>query len=181
MEMTPPVELFDYGIYTECSDVRAHVGVLAKMVFVFPTRNAISAVEEHNPKLVFGFQSGVSAPTASGWLIALELIRDLRTIPVKSNWSGWYGWTDNLSTTQKGQRAVELVLQMLRLGRLPIWLDNVEDDPRQNIQIKGTDIVVYAHKRIQVKCDFRAGPKSIPGCTGNIFIQKSERNPLRLN
>jgi hypothetical protein len=178
METMKPVELFDYGIYTEHSDIRAHVGVLSKSVFVFQTQNAITAIEDHKPKLAFGFQTGISTPTASGWLVALEWIKDLRTIPVKTSWSGWKGWTEAISTTERGSRAVELVLQMMHLGRFPLWLRDVQDAPRQSIQIKGTDIVIFAHKRVQVKCDFKAGPKSIPGCTGNLFIQKSERNPM---
>ncbi len=34
-------DLFEYGIHTEGSDVRAHVSVLNKTIYVFPTRNGV--------------------------------------------------------------------------------------------------------------------------------------------
>lgn len=64
----------------------------------------------------------------------------------------------------------------MKIGRFPFWIDAKEDE-RQGVQIKGTDVVVFCNQRIQVKCDYKAGPK--PEGTGNVFLQKSESNPLK--
>ena len=71
---------------------------------------------------------------------------------------------------------MEAVLDSMRLGRFPLWVDAAEED-RENIQLKGMDIVLFCRKRIQVKCDYRSGDR--PLGTGNLFIQKAERNPLK--
>jgi hypothetical protein len=64
----------------------------------------------------------------------------------------------------------------MKRGRFPFWLDATEDE-RQNVQILGTDILVFARKKVQVKCDYKAGDK--PEGSGNLFLQRAERNPLR--
>ena len=56
------------------------------------------------------------------------------------------------------------------------WLDAAEDE-RENVQIQGTDILVFSRKRVQVKCDYRCGDR--PLGTGNVFLQRAERNPLK--
>ena len=41
-----------------------------------------------------------------------------------------------------------------------------------------TDLLVTASLRIQVKCDYRGGPRELGG-SGNLFLQTHECNPLR--
>jgi hypothetical protein len=72
--------------------------------------------------------------------------------------------------------AVLCVIAAMKRGRFPFWLDAAEDK-RENVQIQGTDIVVFCRKKVQVKCDYAAGDK--PNGTGNLFLQRAERNPLR--
>jgi hypothetical protein len=117
------------------------------------------------------FQSGVQGKTAEGWLVKIEWIEDVRRVRYQS-WGKWEMFIPTLSTTDKGKLAVECVLSAMRLGRFPMWIDASEDD-RENVQIHGTDILVFARKKVQVKCDYRAGE------TGNLFLQRAERNPLR--
>jgi hypothetical protein len=175
--METSVELFNHGILTENSDIRAHVGVLAKSVFVFQTADGIRAIEQYNPIVKPAFQPGVDGKTADGYLVKLEWIRDLRTRKL-AHWPVWDGWTDALSTSDKGVRAVRVICEMLKRAVFPLWIDGTYDDERKTIQIKGTDVVVFARKRIQVKCDYRAGTGH-PMCTGNVYLQFAERNPLK--
>jgi hypothetical protein len=165
-------QLFEYGIHTENSDVRAHVSGTNKTVYVFPTANGVKAVEVHEPPLRSAGQPGVVGRTAEGWLVKPEWIDDMREVKFRS-WAGWDEYLSTMSTTDKGKLAVRCVIDVMRLGRFPFWIDASEDD-RENVQIKGTDILVFARKRVQVKCDWRAGD------TGNLFLQRAERNPLRM-
>jgi len=57
-----------------------------------------------------------------------------------------------------------------------MWI-NAKESEQKDVQLRGTDILVACNKRIQVKCDYRSGKK--PNGTGNLFLQKSERNPFK--
>lgn len=168
-------ELFDYGIYTEASDIRAHVSVVNRSVYVFPTAQGIAAIERERPPLVSAYQEGVIGKTAEGWLVKVEWIADLRRLQFAS-WTGWEVMAPTHSTSDKGRAAVQCVIAAMRMGRFPFWLDATEDQ-REHVQIRGTDIVVFCRKKVQVKCDWRGGHQ--PQGTGNLFIQKAERNPLK--
>lgn len=169
-------ELFEYGIHTEASDIRAHVSVVHRSLYVFQTRNGVQAIAHHKPQLRPAYQNGVSGPTAEGWLVKPEWIPDLRTLPFIS-WDGWDKFNESMPTNEKGALAVQCTLEAMKRGRFPFWVNASEDD-RTNIQLKGTDILVFCRKRIQVKCDYRSG--HTPKGTGNLFLQKSERNPRKL-
>jgi hypothetical protein len=166
--MTP--ELFPHGIFEENSDIRAHVSVLEKIVYVFPTKNAINAIKVHDPVLKTAGQPGVDGPTAMGWLVRPDWVEDIRRVKFQS-WDRWGEFSESLPTGKKGKLAVECVIEIMRRGRFPFWIDATEDQ-RENIQISGTDILIFCKKRIQVKYDYPTGK------TGNLFLQKSERNPL---
>lgn len=171
-------ELFKYGIQTENSDIRAHVTVATKSIYVFPTQNGVRAIEEHKATLRFchAFQEGVSGPTAYGCCMPVEWIDDLRRLSFAS-WEGWAAFTPNLGTAQKGALAVQCVIAAMKLGHFPFWIKASEDE-RQEIQVKGTDIVVFCKQRIQVKCDASGGARR-DGGTGNLYLQTHERNPLK--
>jgi len=167
--------LFDYGIHTEDSDIRAHVSVVNKTVYVFPTRNGIDAIIEHNPQLRPAFQPGCEYITAEGWLIKPEWIKDIRELKFLS-WPEWTRFSQELSTSEKGCLAVKCVVSLIQKGRFPFWIE-AQESVSKNIQILGTDIIVACKKKIQVKCDYRAGQK--PNGSGNLFLQKSEINPFK--
>ena len=169
--MKPITELFEYGIHTEHSDIRAHVSVSNKTIYVFPTKNGVKAIEQNSPKLAPAYQDGVKGRTAEGWLVKRTWIEDLRLCKFHS-WPGWSEFNPALSTSRKGKLAVQCVKDLMRIGRFPFWLDASEDE-RENIQVSGTDILVFCRKKVQVKCDWKIGE------TGNLFLQKAERNPLR--
>ena len=170
------MELFDYGIQVEASDIRAHVSVVNKTIYVFQTRDGIEAIETFSPAIKIAFQPGVRGATATGWPVKIEWIKDVRKVRYHS-WPKWSKFSEKMNTSEKGKLAVECVVSAMKLGRFPFWID-AEESNRENVQIKGTDIVVFCRKRIQVKCDWRCGDK--PLGTGNVFLQKSERNPLKL-
>jgi len=169
------VSLFEYGIHTEGSDIRAHVSVVNRTIYAFPTKNGVDAVFRTPREKRFAGQPGVAGPTAEGWLVPVEDVEDLRRLRFES-WEGWTQFRDGLSTTRKGQLAVMCVLGAMKRGRFPFWLDATEDE-RHNVQILGTDVLVFCKKKVQVKCDFHAGEK--PRGTGHLFFQRAERNPLK--
>ena len=57
--MNAPPDLFEYGIHTEDSDVRAHVSVVDKSVYVFPTSNGVRAIEQNKPPVRPAYQNGL--------------------------------------------------------------------------------------------------------------------------
>lgn len=172
--MTCP-ELFEYGIQVEHSDIRAHVSVVNRTIYVFETYRGVEAIEKYKPERRMAFQPGVEYPTADGWLVKPEWIADLRRLKFHS-WGEWGSFNSSLSTSAKGALAVECVTDAIRAGRFPFWL-STEEDTRENIQIKGTDIVVFCRKKIQVKCDWKCG--DTPLGTGNLYLQRAERNPKK--
>lgn len=164
-------ELVEYGIHDEQSDIRAHVSPLDETIYVFPTINGIQAVEWYSPPLVDAKQPGVNGITARGWLVRPFWIIELREIHFQWRW--WQHYKDDFSTDRKGRYAVACVRACMRAGYFPIWFDAKEDNDR-NVQIAGTDLLIFCHKRIQVKCDTPSAR------TGNLFLQQAECNPRKL-
>lgn len=70
----PAGKLFEYGIQNETSDIRAHVSVVHKCIYVFRTAAAVAAIEKHKAKLktVSACQPGVEGITATGWPMPIE-------------------------------------------------------------------------------------------------------------
>lgn len=169
--------LVPYGIMEEKSDIRAHVGAFARRVFVFQTDVMRRLVKARKYPLVLAFQSWVDGATGEGHPVPITDVPDLRTLNFES-WN-WDSFPFNGSESAKGAAAVNIVVNLLRLGRFPLWI-SASNDERESVQVKGTDVVVFAKQLIQVKCDLKAGLKKHSlRCTGNLFIQTRERNPLR--
>lgn len=174
--METSVELFDYGIHNESSDIRAHVAVYAKTLFVFPTVCAVRVMEKYPLKPAF--QNGVNGPTAEGHCVVPSEIDGIRRLRISDE--RLVGFDEGLSTTDKGNRAVDIVSAFLKAGRFPLWLEG-EFVKEVDIQRTGTDLKVQGRWRIEVKCDFRASDMygiPHPRCTGRLFLQIRERNPL---
>jgi hypothetical protein len=176
--MNCPDFLFPYGIRTEQSDIRAHVAVLAQRILVFKTAEMLRVIEEKRFPSSLAFQSGINQPTAQGYLVPIKAVPDIRVLNFQSyNWNSFPPQT--ALTSSRGKAAVEVVCELLKHGRFPLWIE-AEEAEDKTIQIKGTDIIITANKRIQVKCDYCAGEKTwASGCTGNLFIQTAEINPLK--
>ena len=175
-------KLVDYGIHNEGSDIRAHVCVVAKTVYVYPTIEGVSVVQSgtYQKRTV---KTGAFV-TAEGYLVPPSKIRRCLPVNVKSLFDKYaIDFTDTQSV--KGKRAVDIVLHMLKIGYFPFFVatDEVKDEM---LQIQGTDIYVNAKMKIQVKCDFEGGEPKKPGergdrVTGNLFLQIAECNPYGYN
>jgi len=176
--MNCPDFLFPYGIQTEQSDIRAHVAVLARRILVFRTTEMLRAIEEKKFPSSLAFQLGINQPTAQGYLVPIKAVPDIRILNFQSyHWDSFPPQTAD--TSSRGKAAVEVVCELLKRGRFPLWIEAGETEDK-TIQINGTDIIVTANKRIQVKCDYCAGEKIwAAGCTGNLFIQTAEINPFK--
>lgn len=168
----PQADLFEHGIQTEKSDIRAHVSPLERQIYVFKTGEGVKAITKHNPRVVDGYQNGVVGRTASGWLVKPAWITDLRTLKFIS-WTGWEFYDPSWSTSEKGAFAISCVRALMEQGRFPIWIANAVEEQRREVQIAGTDILLFCKRHVQVKCDEPCGK------TGNLFLQKAERNPLK--
>lgn len=169
------IALREYGILTEQSDIRAHVSVACGIVYVFPTFRGIEAIRRYTPELRLAGQPGVSGPTGQGFLVKTEWIMDLVRVPFSEPF--WPCFDMEMSTSEKGSLAVEVVCFLMGEGKFPFWL-KAGETTNKDLQIRGTDIVVSCKKRVQVKCDWRGGDR--PKGSGNLFLQKAERNPLGL-
>lgn len=170
---TKPNYLVGYGVLNEKSDFRAHVGVLAQTVYVFPTASAVKAIQSGRYVGRPAFQTGYNGATAWGYPVPWRDIE--RIVPVWAKVAiESVGFHENDDTSTKGEKAVNVVAALLKAGwfPLPVTPSIIED---HDLQIAGLDISVRGNWRIQVKCDYRAG--SAKGCTGNLYLQTDEINP----
>ena len=168
-------QLVPYGIYEEKTDIRAHVSVAGKCVYVYPTKKGIEAIENGTYRKAPAYTGDIK--TAEGYLVPPKDIRMLRVIPIPQEIMDQAAFSESDTTTEKGSKAVRIVRWLLRNGKFPLWTEPglIED---HDLQVDGTDIIVSLHTRIQVKCDWKAG--SGPGCTGNLFLQVAECNPFQM-
>jgi hypothetical protein len=168
--------LFPSGIFTERSDIRVHVGVVARTLYVYrtPIAAALLAANPNRYQRADAGQNGVQGRTGEGYLVPVREVPDARCLPFHSY--DWSVFDPKDTTSEKGKKAVGVVTECLKRGRFPMFVDATESE-RSTLQIAGTDILVVHKTRIQVKCDWLAGDG--PGCTGNLYIQIAERNPLR--
>lgn len=172
--------LIRYGIQTDSSDWRAHVCVNAGMVYVFPTKLAAQLIEKNNYRLVEvpTYIGGQKIITARGYPVPVSDIPRITPVSV-ANVIEKVGFSKELSTTEKGDRAVKLVMRLLRLGWFPLpWDSGIVEGVE--MQVSGLDVIVTGRHSIQVKCDYEGGEpkKADPRVTGNLFLQVEECNPL---
>lgn len=177
--METSYKLADYGIFTEQSDIRAHVGPKAKTIYVYQTSAMREFVELNKYATKPAYQPGYSLPTASGYCVPIAEAPFIRRLQFESyDWSGFP--PSDAGTSEKGAAAVNVVCELLRRGRFPLWILSASESNDRSIQISGTDIVVVGKHKIQVKCDYLAAPKELGG-SGNLYIQIKERNPFGLH
>jgi len=173
-------DLVEYGIYQENSDVRVHVCPYVERVYVFPTQEGIRALEENDYKALNAYQDGVSGRTAIGYGVPPDDIQKCICVRVRRRVWAYLSFTRSASTSEKGGKAVRLVVGMIQRGMLPLPGRTTQDP---TMEIDGTDIVAHFEEQtlnIQVKCDFRGGHKELGGL-GGLFLQTHERNPRGLH
>ena len=173
-------KLHNYGIQNEESDLRAHVCVHIRRVYVFPTEEGRREIETGRWPKVSNGQDGVKGITAKGYLVPPSAIKGCTEVVTKKEDWEHADFKPDDNTSVKGDKAVRLVENTIRAGIFP-FLDKVlaiDSDVNFAIQIKGTDIIVHRRTYIQVKCDYNGGDSSLGG-TGNLYLQVAERNPLK--
>lgn len=173
MKPTGNTRLIDYGILNEKSDLRAHVCVLGKNVYVFPTASGIDAIMtgKYSSRNVFT----KNIKTATGYLVPPNDIENCEVYEIPDKWWRKVSFCETDTTTQKGDKAIRIVKNMIIRGMMPALKLNFKEITEKDLQIEGTDIIIHAKARIQVKCDYRGGK----GGTGNLFLQIQECNPFK--
>lgn len=170
--------LVDYGIQTEQSDLRAHVCVAVGLVYVFRTADALRVMQAGIAKGLYkprqATQPGASGATAQGYAVP---VADLSTVPIRAqHLIEAQAFNPQDSTTDKGRKAVAVVVELLGRGWFPLLSIRAQESADARIQVSGVDLLVSGQWRIQVKCDFYGGSR--PQGTGNLFLQTAERNPF---
>lgn len=170
------VDLVPYGIDEEVADMRAHVCVVAKRVYVFPVERLKEALSQKPYPCVPAYTEDVV--TAEGYLVPPDDIEGMCVFELIDKYWTHYRIVRSMPSSLKGKRAEQLVRNAINAGRIgiPAQATSVTD---LNEQIAGCDLYVQMNlKRVQVKCDFDGGHKAFGG-TGNLFIQISEANPFK--
>ena len=175
--------LVEYGILQEQSDLRVHVCPIVRRVYVYPTDEGRNVCLSGKWPKKPGFQEGVSGPTAEGFLVPPLAIPKCVALEVRNQAWKAAAFDAKDDTTTKGRKAVNFVAAMIRGGIFPLpYLSGcTQTELSEQVQIDGDDIIVVigaGRFHIQVKCDYRGGPKEMGG-TGNLFLQVAERNPLQ--
>lgn len=175
-------QLFEYGIQNEESDIRIHIGVVTRRAFVFSTNAGRNAIKDKTRDQSVNTYTG-KIVTAKGYPIPPDKIDDCLSILIppdifaEAKFSAGQ-WDEDTST--KGKRAIFVVREMLKRGLIPLNIQ-ISEVTDKDIQISGTDISVTGlRNKIQVKCDWAAGPR-YEGGTGNLFIQVAECNPYKMH
>lgn len=174
--MAGNTKLIEYGIQNEESDVRAHVCVLAKRVYIYETSAGRKAIDPLKHRPVEVKTKGIV--TAKGYLVPPQDIKGVRIVEIPASWSGFTRLnieaTD--STAIKGDKATLIVRGLIITNKFLLFPGVAKEVTDHVLQVKGVDIRVVMN--IQVKCDFRGGHKEYGG-TGNLFLQTMECNPFK--
>jgi|JI10StandDraft_1071094.scaffolds.fasta_scaffold950452_1 hypothetical protein len=179
--MLPPLKLVEHGIQNEQSDIRIHVCVIARRLYVFKTKNALKAIGTGLYKARPAYQNvkGASQQTAMGYVIPWNKIEGCTPVQLPEQLLKENPIHANDKLDVKGKNARVIAVKLLEEGRLPIPLNVSIVAENTKEQIEGTDLVADVKLRIQVKCDFKGGNRDLGG-TGNLYLQISEANPNKL-
>jgi len=180
---TPHVEnerLVEYGITTEQSDYRLHICFAEGYAYLYPTEAGREAVASGNHTVYRAYQPGVGGATALGVRVSPTEIPGCKRTPIPPKWLEYVNCQSNESTPIKGRKAVEIAVQLLKRGKLPIEL-RCNEACGVDLQISGVDLIVTSEVRIQVKCDYYGGLEPTKYPTAGLYLQTHERNPRGLH
>jgi len=171
------MKLHKYGIDDEQSDIRAHVSLPGRRITVYRTADMVALIAHNSYRQRTATQPGVDGVTALGWLVPIGDIQPQYVM--QSDCFPWDKWNhEEMDCAQKGDMAVVCVRAAILANKFPLWVcGHVNGD--KELDIQGTDIIVSARRRIQVKYDAPAYPRR-DGGTGNLYIQTHECNPLKM-
>lgn len=168
-------QLVNYGIQNEGSDYRCHVGYQVQRVYVFPTESGRRAVNTGLYSKIPVMTNGIT--TAEGYRIPISHIDGMKEIIIPIDVYTKWRITKDMRKSQMGLFATGIVVDMIRADLIPLPVA-IGPDPDLALQISGCDILINASLKLQVKCDWAAGNRSLGG-TGNVFLQVSECNPWK--
>ena len=167
-------QLVKYGIEEGKEDLRFHVGVTTKKVYVFEPKYVLEAIRTGRYETRFAYTGDIK--TADGYLIPPEDI-NCRVFNIPEDIFIEMNFDTKDDTSTKGEKALLVVRKMLSRGLISPILDTLIVDDEQ-LQRDGVDIIPIFAELYQVKCDWKAGPRSLGG-TGNLYIQTHECNPMK--
>lgn len=165
--------LVQYGIQTDESDLRAHVCIIARAIYVYPTASGRACIASglYQERAVFTNR----IKTASGYIVPVNVISGIHRVDL-TNELDMFPIAEDDAANRKGAQAQAIVARMAADWQFPAPLDiQAITDTRR--QVAGIDIVLRANLGIQVKCDYNGGEVARGG-TGNLFLQTAECNPL---
>ena len=174
MRPTGNTTLVEHGIQTELSDIRAHICPRERRVYIFPTQAGIEAIDSQRYVVKEAHQEGTDVITARGcWVPPMEIRRCISLAFRDSAWNKLQ-FRDGDSLSEKGSKALKLVLGIIRAGLFP---GSLSGEKVQDLawDIRGMDIIIRARhmpeRIVQVKCDYAGG-------RSGLFLQLEECNPL---
>lgn len=168
--------LFAYGIADEQSDIRAHVCVQVRRIYVYATEDMKALLKRRTYPEKSAEQDSVI--TARGYLVPPFDIPTCREFQLPPALWEKYRITLDMPPDVRGRIAERLVYVTMReaIVAIPLQTKTVAD---RVLQQQGHDIAVRFSGSVQVKCDYRGGRRDLGG-TGNLFIQIAELNPKKL-
>jgi hypothetical protein len=172
----PNYILVPYGIFDDKADMRFHVSVVTRTVFVFEPVNALAAIEARSYPLVFAKtkdETGEDIVTGQGYLIPPGDINGCRSVPIPFHLFDQIGFDSQDGSTAKGAKAERLVLWMIDAGFISTVIRKVAVTERE-LQVSGADVIMA--RVLQIKLDWKAGSRQLGG-SGHLFIQTAECNP----
>lgn len=162
-------ELVEHGIHTEDADERIHVGFQCGVLIRFNVAKALEAVKLRKPRRRnLPGQQSVRGPTADGFACPMEWIAGLTMTSIPMELLDRFRPDPRASTSVKGRAACDVACAMVP-GLQPAL--SFADK-------QGTDMYRDGKVKVQIKCDWRAGP--CPIGSGNVYLQTHERNPRKL-
>lgn len=144
---------------------------------MYRTADMVQLVADGDYPEVPASQPGVEGITAKGYLVPIVDIEPQYIL--KSAAFPWGKYVHKkMNLAQRGDAAVIVVRAAIKGNKFPLWVCGIVESDK-DLDISGTDIVVHATRRIQVKYDYGSYPEH-EGGTGNFYIQTMERNPLKI-
>ena len=164
--------LIEYGIQKEKSRLRVHVCFDVGVVYIFPVKEAAEDCLSGKWDLKAVKVDGNL--TATGWVAPVDEIRGCECIPIPGDILRRAYPPPGAGFSDMGRRAESVVNGMIgrQLFFVKFYGELVISKERQ---LDGVDFDVTAKFSLQVKCDKSGGGKQPLG-TGNLFLQRKERN-----
>ena len=164
--------LIKHGIAEDESDYRLHVGFANARAYVFPTEAARVVLSNgHQYERWEASQPGTDLVTGAGYYVPWHDIQGCMEICIPKDTMVHAQLSRRESTSAKGRKAVQVAKELFERGMVHLPFQTKEITS-YDLQIKGTDLIIFSRLSIQVKCDYWCAKRGLA-------IQTHECNPLR--